>query len=56
MVVGADCTHPASGENGCPSIAGVVATDDDTSFQYLASARLQTCKQEVSSFLDTGEI
>ncbi|KAH7314219.1 Piwi domain-containing protein [Rhexocercosporidium sp. MPI-PUGE-AT-0058] len=46
MIVGADCTHPADNAPGRPSIAGIVATNDETSFHYLASARLQTGKQE----------
>ncbi|KAG4441773.1 hypothetical protein IFR05_002764 [Cadophora sp. M221] len=46
MIVGADCTHPNDNAPGRPSIAGVVATNDETSFHYLASARLQTGKQE----------
>ncbi|KAF7867569.1 uncharacterized protein EAF02_009760 [Botrytis sinoallii] len=50
MVVGADVTHPGN-EEGCPSIAAVVATDDDSRFQYLGSARLQEGKQEYISDL-----
>ncbi|TGO86607.1 hypothetical protein BPOR_0290g00070 [Botrytis porri] len=50
MVVGADVTHPGD-EEGCPSIAAVVATDDDSQFQYLSSARLQEGKQEYISDL-----
>ncbi|KAH6666296.1 Piwi domain-containing protein [Halenospora varia] len=46
MIVGADVTHPGTAAEGCPSMAGVVATADDTSFTYLASARLQKSKQE----------
>lgn len=46
MIVGADVTHPGN-EEGCPSIAAVVATDDDRRFQYLGSARIQEGKQEV---------
>lgn len=46
MVVGADVTHPGD-EEECPSIAAVVATNDEESFQYLGSARLQEGKQEV---------
>jgi Piwi domain len=49
MIVGADVTHPKEGQQlNCPSIAGVVATDKDESSCYLASARLQKGKQEVS--------
>ncbi|KAF5868778.1 putative argonaute-like protein [Botrytis fragariae] len=50
MVVGADVTHPGD-EEGCPSIAAIVATDDDSRFQYLGSARLQEGKQEYISDL-----
>ena len=48
MVVGADVTHPQKG-SGCPSMAAIVATNDETSAQYLASGRLQKGKQEVST-------
>ncbi|KAM0125610.1 hypothetical protein ACHAO1_010533 [Botrytis cinerea] len=50
MVVGADVTHPGD-EEGCPSIAAVVATDDNSQFKYLGSARLQEGKQEYISDL-----
>ncbi|TGO21637.1 hypothetical protein BPAE_0208g00070 [Botrytis paeoniae] len=50
MIVGADVTHPGD-EEGCPSIAAVVATNDDSRFQYLGSARLQEGKQEYISDL-----
>ncbi|TGO08888.1 hypothetical protein BTUL_0187g00070 [Botrytis tulipae] len=50
MIVGADVTHPGN-EEGCPSIAAVVATDDDSRFQYLGSARIQEGKQEYISDL-----
>ncbi|TVY43663.1 Protein argonaute [Lachnellula occidentalis] len=41
MIIGADVTHPGKGDDGCPSMAGVVATCDDEAMHYLASARLQ---------------
>lgn len=50
MVVGADVTHPGD-EEVCPSIAAVVATDDNSQFKYLGSARLQEGKQEVRVFI-----
>ncbi|KAI9651393.1 hypothetical protein NHQ30_001435 [Ciborinia camelliae] len=46
MVVGADVTHPGD-EEECPSIAAVVATNNEDPSQYLGSARLQEGKQEV---------
>ncbi|CAG8960888.1 hypothetical protein HYFRA_00002425 [Hymenoscyphus fraxineus] len=46
MIVGADCTHPGAGVEHCPSIAAIVATNDDESSQYLGSARLQKRRQE----------
>lgn len=50
MIVGADVTHPKEGlEDACPSIVGVVATDEDNSSCYLGSARLQKGKQEVNT-------
>jgi Piwi domain len=50
MIVGADVTHPKEGlEQNCPSIAGVVATDEANSSRYLGSARLQKAKQEVNA-------
>jgi hypothetical protein len=48
MIMGADVTHPGKNSGECPSIAAVVATDDDTSGRYLPSARLQTSRDEVS--------
>lgn len=48
MVVGADVTHPQKG-SGCPSMAAVVATSDESSNQYLGSGRLQKGKDEVSA-------
>lgn len=47
IIMGADVTHPKEGLENCPSMAGVVATIDDESSQYLGSARLQKGKQEV---------
>ncbi|CAG8983838.1 hypothetical protein HYALB_00005476 [Hymenoscyphus albidus] len=51
MLVGADVTHPKNGDDGCPSIAGIVATDDPNSGNYLASAILQRGTQEEISEL-----
>ncbi|KUJ10382.1 uncharacterized protein LY89DRAFT_710700 [Mollisia scopiformis] len=51
MFVGADCTHPRQSAKSCPSIAAIVATTDDTSSQYLGSARLQPSRQEYISDL-----
>jgi eukaryotic translation initiation factor 2C len=49
MIIGADVTHPKEGQQHiCPSMAGVVATDQDNSSCYLGSARLQKGKEEVS--------
>jgi hypothetical protein len=49
MIIGADVTHPKEGhQHSCPSMAGVVATDQDDSSCYLGSARLQKGKEEVS--------
>lgn len=46
MIVGADVTH-SSKDSVAPSVAGLVATCDGESNQYLASARLQSNKTEV---------
>jgi hypothetical protein len=46
MIVGADVTHSTKA-SVAPSVAGVVATCDGESNQYLASARLQLNKTEV---------
>ncbi|KAB8292552.1 hypothetical protein EYC80_008261 [Monilinia laxa] len=48
MIIGADVTHPSpeNAAKGCPSIAAVVATNDDINNLYLGSARLQKGKQE----------
>lgn len=49
MIVGADVTHPSRASmNGCPSIAGVVASIDGEFANYPGSMRLQTSKKEVS--------
>jgi hypothetical protein len=49
IIVGADVTHPKEAQqHSCPSMAGVVATDQDNSSCYLGSARLQKGRQEVS--------
>jgi len=50
MIVGADTTHSGKGDDdeGCPSMAGVVATYDNRAMKYLASARLQPKNTEVS--------
>ncbi|KAA8564202.1 hypothetical protein EYC84_011148 [Monilinia fructicola] len=52
MIIGADVTHPSpeNAAKGCPSIAAVVATNDDINNLYLGSARLQKGKQEASKF------
>jgi hypothetical protein len=53
MVVGADVTHPGKTlDDGCPSMAGVVATYDSRAIQYLASARLQPKNTEVEILPD----
>ncbi len=52
MIVGADVTHPGQGIDNCPSMAAVVATDDEVSSRYLGSARLQKGRQEVSATLN----
>ncbi|KAB8294275.1 hypothetical protein EYC80_009701 [Monilinia laxa] len=42
VIIGADVTHVGKGQDGgCPSQAGVVATQDQDYMHYLASARLQ---------------
>ncbi|KAF8848371.1 Piwi-domain-containing protein [Acephala macrosclerotiorum] len=51
MIVGADVTHPGQFAEGCPSMAAVVATIDDTSGHYLGSARQQDSRQEYISDL-----
>lgn len=51
MIIGADVTHPGPQVENCPSMAAVVATNDDVSSQYLGSARLQESKQEVIAYL-----
>jgi len=42
MVIGADVTHPSPGcIPGCPSIAAVVGSIDESGGKYLGSMRLQ---------------
>jgi len=48
MIVGCDVTHPSPGsQKGTPSIAGVVASCDNTDTQYPASLRLQKSREEM---------
>ncbi|KAJ8063305.1 hypothetical protein OCU04_008535 [Sclerotinia nivalis] len=52
MIMGADVTHPKAGDDGCPSMAGVVATVDQQKIHYLASARLQDSNTEYIANLE----
>ncbi|TVY33445.1 Protein argonaute [Lachnellula subtilissima] len=47
MIVGADVTHEGKRDDGCPSLAGVVATCDEEPMYYLASDRLQRNNTEI---------
>lgn len=52
MIMGADVTHPATGN--CPSLAAVVATysaDSKLRAHYAGSARMQKARQEVCCLL-----
>lgn len=50
MLVGLDVTHPSHGSaQGCPSIAGIVASIDRHLGQWPATLRLQKSKQEMVS-------
>lgn len=48
MIIGADVTHSGKGSNA-PSVAGVVATSNSINGKFLAPARIQSCKTEVST-------
>lgn len=51
MIMGADVTHPGRcGDDGCPSMAGVVATCEANYMHYLPSARLQDSNTEVRHY------
>ena len=51
LVIGADVTHPGSGAlQGCPSIAAVVGSLDDSGGLFRGKLTLQPAKQEVRSF------
>ncbi|CAB4425198.1 unnamed protein product [Rhizophagus irregularis] len=54
IIMGADVTHPAPGEQNTPSIAAVTASMDAKAFRYAASVRVQIGRQEVIS--DLAEI
>jgi eukaryotic translation initiation factor 2C len=47
MVIGADVTHPAPGDNRKPSIAALVASMDVHATLYKADTRIQKCRQEI---------
>lgn len=49
MIVGADVSHAGAKMAHCPSVAAVVASDDETFAHFPGSMRLQASKQE---FLD----
>ncbi|CAB5215692.1 Piwi-domain-containing protein [Rhizophagus irregularis] len=47
IIMGADVTHPAPGEQNTPSIAAVTASMDAKASRYAASIRIQSGRQEV---------
>ncbi|KAF4634153.1 hypothetical protein G7Y89_g3969 [Cudoniella acicularis] len=53
IIVGADVTHGGKGlDQGCPSMAGVVACRGDKKSDYLASARIQSNNTEFIEHLE----
>jgi eukaryotic translation initiation factor 2C len=55
MLIGCDVTHPSPGSlEGTPSIAAVVASNDNNFAQYPASLRLQESRKEVSGRPNTA--
>jgi len=53
MLIGCDVTHPSPGSlEGTPSIAAVVASNDNNFAQYPASLRLQESRKEMITHLD----
>jgi len=54
MVLGADVIHPPSTPSmlGCPSVAAVVGSIDQSFATYLPSVRAQRSRQEVGAFLN----
>lgn len=51
MVVGIDVTHPASGNDGAPSVAAVVASCDENLSQWPADLRINESRQEMVKML-----
>ena len=53
MVVGIDVTHPSPGSSSnAPSVAGIVASNDEWLGQWPAQLRIQTARQEMVDGLD----
>lgn len=47
IIMGADVTHPAAGDENKPSIAAVTGSYDQAAFKYTARIRMQKHRQEV---------
>jgi eukaryotic translation initiation factor 2C len=52
MIMGADVTHPAPGDNSRPSIAAVVASMNATATVYHSEIRVQAHRQETIGSID----
>ena len=52
VVFGADVVHPAPGTEGRPSFTSVVGNVDSNNAKYIATARVQTGRQEIIEDLD----
>ncbi|KUJ21325.1 stem cell self-renewal protein Piwi, partial [Mollisia scopiformis] len=53
MIVGADVTHPGrDADETCPSLAGTVATYEESHAHYLASARMQKKNEHIEQLSD----
>lgn len=51
IILGASVIHPVPGDTSRPSIAAVTASIDAMASRYVASIRVQTCRQKVISDL-----
>ena len=54
IIIGADVTHPAPGDNSKPSIAAMVCSMNATASKYVADVRIQNHRQEMIGSVKEG--